>query len=295
MVDYARESPIIAGMANTDKSDHTFDLANFTKILKAFLKQIPENMGEVAHRRGQANTGLVKTMHTAIRRLDDMLDELDPVRQPVGRIELFAPATIGRLIGRELESLPLIPLAKIQDFYGAGIYAIYYRGKYPAYAPISGTECPIYVGKGDPDELHTITPREQGKGISRRLHKHRDNIEIADNLDLADFFCRYLATESGWQMTAESFLIALYHPVWNKETGICQGFGKHGDKARTELSKWDVLHGGRGWAKGQTSRRGYTVESVNADIQKHFLSLLESDRAFWTKLLNTAWLKTVKR
>lgn len=41
----------------------------------------------------------------------------------------------------------------LSPFKGAGIYAIYYEGDFPPYAPISRkteTEIPIYVGKAVP-------------------------------------------------------------------------------------------------------------------------------------------------
>ena len=35
-------------------------------------------------------------------------------------------------------------------FYGSGIYALYYYGSLPFYAPISKSSTPIYVGKANP-------------------------------------------------------------------------------------------------------------------------------------------------
>lgn len=258
--------------------------------IKALLTILPERSSELPVRRGDISAPFLKAMRALIARLQNAADELDPVRQPSGRIELFSPATIGRLIGRELASVSRIPLAAINDFYGAGVYTIYYTGDYEAYAAIRDTDCPIYVGKANPKQMKAVSPREQGNGLFSRLRKHRDNISKANNLELADFDCRYMVTESGWQMTAESFLISLYRPIWNKETKVCQGFGKHGDKARTELSKWDVLHAGRSWAENQKSRRGYTVTSVIQDIQAHFRGLLEEAPDFWSQELNPEWV-----
>ncbi|MCH7885481.1 MAG: Eco29kI family restriction endonuclease, partial [Planctomycetes bacterium] len=45
---------------------------------------------------------------------------------------------------------PIHPLPPADRFPGAGVYALYYNGNFPAYAPIKGTETPIYVGKADP-------------------------------------------------------------------------------------------------------------------------------------------------
>ncbi|NEK66135.1 MAG: Eco29kI family restriction endonuclease, partial [Xanthomonas perforans] len=50
-----------------------------------------------------------------------------------------------------------VPLARIARTYGSGVYAIYYHGDHPAYAAVSGTETPIYVGKADPKSADART------------------------------------------------------------------------------------------------------------------------------------------
>ena len=55
-------------------------------------------------------------------------------------------------------------------FWGSGVYAIYYCGKTePAYAPLSGTETPIYVGKADPTDAFADSIEAQGQTLFRRL------------------------------------------------------------------------------------------------------------------------------
>ena len=294
-VDSLKQSLIIGAMSKLPTVPDAFNKKSFTKALRSLLEQLPADASEASNFRGKVNGAVLRDIRSTLRRLHRLHDQLDSVWQPVGRIELFAPATIGRLIGRELVSVARIPLGQVENFYGAGVYAIYYTGDHPAYAAIKETNCPIYVGKGDSKYLHAQTPRDQGRGIFLRLRKHRSNIELATDLDIDDFDCRYLATESGWQMTAESFLITLYRPVWNKEIKVCQGFGKHGDIARTELSKWDVLHTGRKWASSQKARRGYTIESVTRDIEEHFIALLNEDPGFWRDHLNAEWIATTVR
>lgn len=235
---------------------------------------------------------LLKRIRFLGDRLHEIADEIDPVHQPSAIMHLFSPATIGRLIGRELSGTEPRPLEFVEPFYGTGVYALYYSGTFLAYRPISKTKCPIYVGTADPKLSNAKTPREQGQGLFSRLAKHRKNIQNAgDSLRITDFQYRYLVTETGWQATAEEFLIGLYRPVWNKESKVCSGFGKHGDLARKELSKWDILHAGRKWAERQSSLRGGTRESVAADIDAYFVKVFESDPQHWRQLLNPDWIK----
>jgi hypothetical protein len=111
--------------------------------------------------------------------------------------------------------------------------------------------------------------------LHNRLKEHWNrSITKARNLIPADFDCRYLVVKSAWVETAEDHLIHQFQPVWNDETRICYGFGKHGDSALTrknERSPWDTLHPGRAWATSEDNtpnRRN--VQQIKADIAKHF-------------------------
>lgn len=42
-----------------------------------------------------------------------------------------------------------------------------------------------------------------------------------------------LVVQTGWQDSAENYLIELFEPIWNSEVNICFGFGKHGDDPKT--------------------------------------------------------------
>jgi hypothetical protein len=81
---------------------------------------------------------------------------------------------------------------------GAGIYAIYYTGDFPAYAPLVAAnrkqmKVPIYVGKAVPkgsrkgllSESAVDSPTLHG-----RLRDHCNTIQAAANLSLGDFHCR---------------------------------------------------------------------------------------------------------
>lgn len=154
-------------------------------------------------------------------------------------------------IEREVLSRPCVPLPP-PPFEGAGSYAIYYSGDFPAYAPISSPECerPIYVGKAVPPGGRRggflIAP--PGRVLSRRLHEHAESIQQAENLDLRDFQCRYLVVEDIWIPLGEALLISHFQPVWNR---VVDGFGKHPSGAGRRAgrrSSWDELHPGRPWA-----------------------------------------------
>ncbi len=134
------------------------------------------------------------------------------------------------------------------------------------------------------------TPRLQGLKLYGRINEHLvRSISRSRNLDPTDFTCRYLVVQSGLEKAAEDFLIKMYMPVWNKEANACAGIGKHGDKARRELSDWDILHGGRKWAQQQKSKSGMTAESIQANIDVHFRSLLAAQPERWKKIFNANW------
>jgi hypothetical protein len=92
-----------------------------------------------------------------------------------------------------------------------------------------------------------------------RLSEHAKSVEQAENLDLSDFFCRYLAVEDIWIPLGESLLIEQFSSVWNK---IIDGYGNHdpgGGRYNQQRSPWDVLHPGRTWAERlQPNRRSDT-------------------------------------
>jgi hypothetical protein len=163
-------------------------------------------------------------------------------------------------------------------FYGSGIYAIYYGGDFSIYKPVAGRETPIYVGLAIPEIATAKTPREQGTKLADRLREHRKNIVKAQNLSIEDFTCRWLVVATNWEIKAESALINLFRPIWNKETRLIQGFGKHGDALATRRNKrspWDTLHEGRNWAKGGiegTVVDQKTPQQITTKVRTHFSS-----------------------
>ena len=178
-----------------------------------------------------------------------------------------------------LEQLPN-PLFSIEKFLGAGIYALYYVGSFPAYQPISMRnvrdqfEAPIYVGKAVPEgarkgEVGIGT--EPGPVLIRRLKEHAKSIGEVENLDVEDFFCRYLVVEDIWIPLGESLLIEKFRPIWNQ---VIEGFGIHTPgKGRKDQqrSKWDMIHSGRNFAAKHPPNEK-SRDSIFEEIRHHLTS-----------------------
>lgn len=207
--------------------------------------------------------------------VDTLLRTLDPVRQPHSMLDPGDPAVVGRFIALAMISQPRSALATAEPFYGSGVYALYYKGDFELYAPLKNNETPIYVGKADPQSDTAKTPIEQGDKLYGRLKDHRRSIQkTSDTLSVNDFEYRSLVVQSGWQGAAEDYLIYLFKPIWNNETGICYGIGKHGDAPTTRAnlrSPWDTIHPGRDWAyRDAEMRDARPREQIIMDLKKHF-------------------------
>jgi hypothetical protein len=162
-----------------------------------------------------------------------------------------------------------IRLTDLASFEGAGIYAVYYTGDFPAYRAIaeaksSRFESPIYVGKAVPaGGRKGIAYAVKTSALFTRLKQHRESIDATSNLSVDDFFCRFLVVEGIWIPLGESVLLTRYAPVWN---AIVDGFGNHdpGEGRHNGMRpRWDVLHPGRSWATRLKDR----PESAEAIIQ----------------------------
>ncbi len=208
-----------------------------------------------------------------IEELRKLLGALDPIRQPTAVFDPSNPKVVGRFVALALVAQTRHPLSEVPRFYGSGVYAIYYRGEFEAYQPISGAETPIYVGRASPAASNARTPLEQGAKLCTRLTEHAKNIAKATTtLSLADFDFRSLVVQSGWETAAEDYLIHLFRPIWNGETNILYGLGKHGDDAKTRgnrRSPWDTFHPGRKWAVA-SSGDAKSISVIAADLIRHF-------------------------
>ena len=184
---------------------------------------------------------------------------------------------LAQSIVRELIEGPSHPLPPPEQFLGAGIYAIYYRGGFPLYDPISELNRetpthPIYVGraispggrKGGFTDETVVSP-----ALMSRLGQHAASVRQASNLDLADFECRYLVVDEFWIGLAESMLIETYQPVWNV---VLDGFGNHDPGAGRRQGRrpnWDTLHPGRTWAE-QLQPSPLTLPQIEELVRSHY-------------------------
>lgn len=81
------------------------------------------------------------------------------------------------------------------------------------------------------------------------LSEHRKSIEQVANLEIGDFWCRYLVVDDIWIPLGESLLIQRHRPIWNS---LIDGFGNHDPGAgrhKGARPNWDTLHPGRSWAE----------------------------------------------
>lgn len=260
---------------NGEKDKVPFSPEKILAALKSLLDSLPNEPVDGSGIKASDLKRLRYQIEVAIGRLQALLGELDPVKPPKHVLDPSDPKVFGKLIAETLLLQERHPLASIPKFYGSGVYAIYYNGAFDAYAPLIGSETPIYVGMAAPSSPQALTSKEQGTKLFDRLNKHATNIEAASNLEIKDFEIRYLCVTSSWEGTAELYLINRFRPIWNKETKICQGFGKHGDSTEKRghpKSSWDMLHPGRKWAVGpENVSNKYSVDEIKAQIADHFV------------------------
>lgn len=196
-----------------------------------------------------------------------------------GRVIPFNPLDkrhLGESVGQAMLRQPVIPMSDLTNFDGAGIYAIYYRGNFSAYEAIAEKNrgqnfiAPIYVGKAVPEGARKGGGLDSspGKVLLKRLREHKRSIEEAVNLEIADFYCRYLIVDDIWIPLGESLLIAKFDPLWNK---LIDGFGNHnpGKGRHAGLRpRWDVLHPGRPWAD-KCQPREETAEQIITEARDY--------------------------
>lgn len=175
----------------------------------------------------------------------------------------YDPLDYGNLARSVVNALlegPQHSLPPEESFEGSGVYAIYYHGDFTGYARLveSATPTPIYVGKAVPTGARKGGRKATaGRELYQRLSQHGKSIEQAENLQPADFTCRYLVVVPVWITLAERFLVEHFQPVWNVAV---DGFGNHDPGAGRRAMKrplWDILHPGRPWAAGLNAEMSY--------------------------------------
>lgn len=210
----------------------------------------------------------------ALAELDRVLHLLSPQRFGTVGVTLGRADGIAKFFAFSFVATEKRPLASLggSPFWGSGVYAIYYCGAdQPAYAPLSGAETPIYVGKADPEDAFADTIEAQGQTLHRRLCEHLRNISKT-RLKPQDFTYRAATIQSGMQFAVEEFMIRLFRPIWNSRVGVCHGLGKHGDSAKVRANKrspWDTMHPGRKWADATAGNQAERHEIIER-IAKHF-------------------------
>lgn len=186
---------------------------------------------------------------------------------------------LGASVAEALLTKEVHPLGKLPKFNGAGIYAIYYVGDLPVYSSLSKLNSdgkflwPIYVGKAVPKGARTgiSSADEVGEVLKARLRQHANSIK-ATELDINDFYCRFLVIDDIWIPLGESLIITRFTPVWN---AIIDGFGNHqpgiGRKDGVR-PRWDTLHPGRKWAE-KLPVRGETAEEVARETEVYLRTI----------------------
>jgi hypothetical protein len=165
----------------------------------------------------------------------------------------FNPIAIPNIalnLALEVLEQPLHPLPPVDKPVGAGVYLLYYRGYFEPYLPFQepkNEKIPIYVGKADRKGMRKGFKFDppQAHEMSSRLGHHIKSIEKSENLEVRDFYCRYLSVEDSFIGLAESILVSIFDPLWNR---ILDGFGNNptGSPRSTQaMSKWDQFHPGR--------------------------------------------------
>jgi len=180
---------------------------------------------------------------------------------------------LGISIANAIFEQKIIPLNTLQSFTGAGIYAIYYKGNFPTYNKITIKNKddfvqPIYAGKAVPEGARKGglgLDVQIGENLYKRLIEHKKSIEAVENLDINDFFCRFLLVDDIWIPLGESLLIEKTKPLWNI---VVDGFGNHdpgSGRYNQQISAWDTIHPGRSWAKklqkGKTEKE--IIDQIN--------------------------------
>jgi hypothetical protein len=184
---------------------------------------------------------------------------------------------LGSSVAEALLTSEPTPMSAVPTFYGAGVYAIYYHGPMECYqrlltAKVHDASVPIYVGKAMPQGSRKGIEVQHGtrsRALAGRLKlDHARSIEAAENLDIADFTCRWLVVEQIWIPLGESVLISRFTPVWN---GLVDGFGNHdpgSGRVNGVRPRWDTLHPGRSWAPKYPARPE-TPQAIAADVAEY--------------------------
>lgn len=158
---------------------------------------------------------------------------------------------LGESVANALLAAPLHALPP-EPFEGAGVYALYYNGSFPAYARLTGPDSyqyPIYIGKAVPKGArkgYLSLESAIGDSLFQRLREHAESLDQV-GLGRENLRCRHLVVDDIWIPLGETLLIRRFRPVWNV---LLDGFGNHdpgGRRLTGATSRWDTVHPGRSW------------------------------------------------
>lgn len=178
---------------------------------------------------------------------------------------------------RFFNGTPVHKLPPPENFIGTGVYALYYIGKSKYYRPFYDVNRvsfnqPIYVGKAVPRGWRQGRAQEATNELYRRLCEHMNSIDHANNLQVSDFYCRFMILEdtaADMIGTVEAALIRYYTPIWNN---MIDGFGNHdpgSGRYEQAVSDWDILHPGRLWAS-RLNGQALPLEMVEQKVKNYF-------------------------
>lgn len=188
---------------------------------------------------------------------------------------------------RFFNGTPVYSLPPPERFQGRGVYATYYTGKHPLYAPIAQANRltyaqPIYIGKAVPkgwrQSRTSDSTTSSAHELFNRLKEHAGSLKSGEGLQPEDFSCRFIIFEdAGSDMigSIEAALIKLNRPLWNS---VVDGFGNHdpgSGRYQQARSDWDVLHPGRKWAEkcvGQSA----TAKAIQQRVLAYFTALAKA-------------------
>lgn len=196
----------------------------------------------------------------------------------------LAKANLGESVADALLRASVHPLTDTAHLVGAGVYAIYYIGEFPAYKRIKELneggrfEQPIYVGKAVPKGARKgglTFDAGKGTALRDRLRQHATTIKETTTVDVAHFHYRALTVDDIWIPLGENVLIEKFQPLWNR---VIDGFGSKtpgAGRAGQVRSSWDTLHPGRKYVdRLGLGMNPLTIEQIAAKIEAFFVGKL---------------------
>lgn len=175
---------------------------------------------------------------------------LEPEDIESGQFDPLAVENVGVTLAVELLERPICDVPPIKPFVGAGVYALYYTGAHQSYKKLQlfdrgRLKFPVYIGKaaGESAKQGFNPTTSSQRKLYDRICEHGKSIAAVENLEVADFKCRYLVLNDAYITLAESVMIRIFRPPWNGMSFGSKVVGKNRMGGNPAL--WDSLHPGR--------------------------------------------------